>query len=51
MRVLAVTNVYPTADLPACGTYVEQQIKGLRQVGVNVDRYSVLCKGHKGAPP
>jgi len=37
MRVLAVTNVYPTPALPACGTYVEQQIKGLRQVGINVD--------------
>ena len=37
MRVLAVTNVYPTPALPACGTYVEQQIKGLRQVGINVE--------------
>jgi len=37
MRVLAVTNIYPTPALPTCGTFVEQQIKGLRQVGINVD--------------
>jgi glycosyltransferase involved in cell wall biosynthesis len=37
MRVLAVTNVYPTPQFPASGTFVEQQIKGLRQIGLDVD--------------
>jgi teichuronic acid biosynthesis glycosyltransferase TuaC len=37
MRILAVTNIYPTRQTPASGTFVEQQIKGLRQVGLDVD--------------
>jgi glycosyltransferase involved in cell wall biosynthesis len=34
MRILAVTNMYPTAEAPAAGIFVEQQIEGLRRVGV-----------------
>jgi glycosyltransferase involved in cell wall biosynthesis len=37
LRVLAITNLYPTSHLPTSGTFIEQQIKGLRQVGVAVD--------------
>lgn len=37
MRVLAVINQYPTSLSPAAGSYVEQQIKGLREMGVHVD--------------
>lgn len=37
MRLLAVTNMYPTPQHPASGTFVEQQIKGLKQIGVDVD--------------
>jgi len=37
MRILAVTNMYPTPERPALGTYVEQQIKGLKQLGLEVD--------------
>jgi len=37
MRVLAVTNLYPTESNPALGTYVEQQVRGLRHVGVDVE--------------
>src|SRR5882724_7914480 len=37
MRLLAVTNIYPTPQAPAQGTFVEQQIKGLREVGLDVD--------------
>ena len=37
MRVLAVTNMYPTPHAPTSGTFVEQQIKGLKQIGVEVD--------------
>src|SRR5262245_43789466 len=37
MRILAVTNSYPIAETPALGTYIEQQIKGLRIIGVDVE--------------
>jgi hypothetical protein len=37
MRVLAVTNLYVTPEVPWLGTYVEQQITGLRQIGLDVD--------------
>ena len=40
MRVLAVTNMYPTAASPWVGTFVEQQIEGLRRLGIEV---RVLC--------
>src|SRR5215510_4365049 len=37
MRILAVTNAYPTPETPASGAYIEQQIKGLKKIGLNVD--------------
>jgi teichuronic acid biosynthesis glycosyltransferase TuaC len=37
MRILAVTNMYPTPATPTSGTFVEQQIAGLRQVGLDVE--------------
>src|SRR6266487_2449948 len=37
MRVLAVTNMIPTPPAPTSGTFVEQQIKGLQEIGVNVE--------------
>lgn len=37
MKILAVTNMYPTATSPSLGTFVEQQIAGLRSIGVDVD--------------
>ena len=36
MRILAITNVYPTAAFPARGVFVQEQIKGLRLIGVEV---------------
>ena len=33
-RILAVTNMYPTSHDATLGTFVEQQIKGLKQVGL-----------------
>jgi glycosyltransferase involved in cell wall biosynthesis len=36
MKVLAVTNIYPTESYPESGTFVEQQVRGLRQIGVDV---------------
>jgi teichuronic acid biosynthesis glycosyltransferase TuaC len=37
MRILAITNIYPTSENPTSGTFVEQQIKGLRRIGLDVD--------------
>ena len=36
LRILAVTNMYPTLETPVLGTYVEKQIKGLKQIGLHV---------------
>jgi teichuronic acid biosynthesis glycosyltransferase TuaC len=45
LRILAVTNMYPSAAAPASGTFVEQQIEGLRQTGLNVDVMVVDRRG------
>lgn len=37
MRALAVTNIYPTPQSPGSGTFVEQQVVGLRRIGLDVD--------------
>lgn len=37
MRILAVTNMYPKPKIPWHGIFIEQQIKGLRSLGVEVD--------------
>jgi glycosyltransferase involved in cell wall biosynthesis len=37
VKILAVTNMYPTAADRSVGTFVEQQIKGLRDADVVVD--------------
>src|SRR5437899_1736771 len=37
MRILAVTNMYPGPQAPGWGTFVEQQVKGLRQIGLDVN--------------
>ncbi len=37
MCVLAVTNLYPIPEMPELGTFVEQQIAGLRRTGVEVE--------------
>ena len=36
MRVLAITNMYPTPRSPSSGVFVEQQVNGLRAIGVDV---------------
>src|SRR5258708_2193647 len=48
LRVLAVTNMYPTRETPDRGTYVEQQIKGLKQIGVDI-QVMVVDRVQKGA--
>jgi len=47
LRVLAVTNMYPTPTSPFVGTFVEQQVSGLRQIGLSV-RTLVLDRARKG---
>ena len=37
MRILAVTNMYPSLKIPASGTFIKQQIDGLKEVGLEVD--------------
>lgn len=37
MRVLAVTNIFPTPQSPTIGTFVERQVLGLRGIGLDVD--------------
>ena len=37
MRVLVVTNMYPTAEMPFFGTFVKEQVESLRKEGVEVD--------------
>jgi glycosyltransferase involved in cell wall biosynthesis len=36
MRILAVTNLYPSAESPASGVFIEQQVQGLRSRGIDV---------------
>jgi glycosyltransferase involved in cell wall biosynthesis len=37
MKVLAVTNIYPTALHPASGVFVLNQIESLRQLGIEIE--------------
>lgn len=37
MKILAVTNMYPTAANPWLGNFVEQQVKGLCEIGMEVE--------------
>lgn len=37
MRILAITNMYPSAEFPARGVFVKEQIRGLRSAGVDVE--------------
>jgi len=36
MRILAVTNMYPSAAFPGQGVFVHEQVKGLRSIGLDV---------------
>lgn len=45
MRILVVTNMYPSKARPASGTFVEQQVKGLIDAGVKVELVVVDREG------
>ena len=47
MRVLVLTNMYPTADMPWLGTFVRDQVAALRREGVEVDVLFVHGKKNK----
>jgi teichuronic acid biosynthesis glycosyltransferase TuaC len=36
MKILAITNLYPSAEFPSHGVFVQEQIKGLCAVGLEV---------------
>ena len=37
MRVLAVTNMYPTPETPTAGVFVRAQVESLLRIGVDVE--------------
>jgi glycosyltransferase involved in cell wall biosynthesis len=45
MRILVVTNMYPTKERPASGTFVQQQVKGLADIGLEVELLLVNREG------
>lgn len=47
MRILAVTNLYPTPQNPWVGTFIEQQVLGLRRIGMDVEVMHV-DRGERG---
>ena len=36
MRILAITNIYPSAAFPGRGVFVQEQVKGLCSIGLNM---------------
>src|SRR6059036_2680017 len=36
MRVLAITNIYPSTQFPSSGVFVQEQIKGLCAIGLDI---------------
>ncbi|OGO23461.1 MAG: hypothetical protein A2144_12195 [Chloroflexi bacterium RBG_16_50_9] len=45
MKILVLTNMYPTADMPSFGTFVRDQVEALRREGVEID--VLLVNGRK----
>jgi teichuronic acid biosynthesis glycosyltransferase TuaC len=41
MRVLELTNMYPTPERPALGTFVHDQVEAVRKEGVKIDVFVV----------
>jgi teichuronic acid biosynthesis glycosyltransferase TuaC len=46
MRALVVTNMYPTAERPARGVFVRDQVEALRRRGADVDVFAFGPKGY-----
>ncbi len=47
MRVLVFTNMFPTADAPFYGAFVEDELGALRRAGVEADMYFVNGRANK----
>jgi len=47
MRVLVLTNMYPIPELPHGGTFIEEQVKALREEGVDVDVLFIHGRGNR----
>jgi glycosyltransferase involved in cell wall biosynthesis len=47
MRVLVVTNMYPTPEMPAYGIFVREQVEALKKEGVQIDVFFVNGKKSK----
>jgi teichuronic acid biosynthesis glycosyltransferase TuaC len=47
MKVLVLTNMYPSAEKPASGTFVWEQVEALRKEGVDIDVFLVDGREHK----
>lgn len=47
MKVLIVTNMYPTPTMPSFGTFVRDQVEALRRAGVEVDVFFVNGRASK----
>ena len=41
LRVLAVTNMYPTPGWPTAGIFLREQVEGLKRAGVEVEVYLI----------
>ncbi len=41
MKVLVITNMYPSEEKPASGTFVQEQVEALRKEGVDIDVFLV----------
>ena len=46
MRVLAVTNMWPSADRPRVGTFVERQVCGLKKIGTEIEPLIIDRRSH-----
>jgi teichuronic acid biosynthesis glycosyltransferase TuaC len=49
MRVLVVTTMYPTPDLPAFGTFIKEQVDSLIDAGVDVEVLHFTLRRRLGA--
>lgn len=47
MKVLSVTNMYPTLEMPSFGIFVREQVESLRKEGVEVDVFFVNGRKNK----
>jgi glycosyltransferase involved in cell wall biosynthesis len=49
LRVLVVTNMWPSLDRPAFGSFVEAQVTSLRSAGIGIDVHVIRGDSHPSA--